>query len=52
MNRATQDWHDLPDQGDDERAERDALRREDAEDAREMADNGTHVQRDYERDAR
>jgi len=41
MNRATQDWQD-DSRGDydDERAERDALRREEAEDAREMRETG------------
>ena len=34
----------------DERAERDALRREEAEDAREMRETGIYNQRDYEMD--
>ena len=52
MNRPTQDWHDVPlyDEASDERAEQDALRREDAEDAREMRETGTYNQRDYEMD--
>ena len=51
MNRATQDWQD-DSRGDydDERAERDALRREDAEDAREMRETGTYTERDFEMD--
>jgi len=51
VNRATQDWQD-DSRGDydDERVERDALRREEAEDAREMRETGTYTQRDFEMD--
>jgi len=63
MNRATQDWQD-DSRGDydDERAERDALRREEAEDAREMRETGlspehwaeseaeAYTERDFEKD--
>lgn len=38
------------DRASDERAERDALRREQREDEREMRETGTYGQRDYEMD--
>ena len=44
------DFDCCADPSSDERAERDHLRHEDAEDAREMRDTGTYTQRDYEMD--
>jgi len=44
------DWDYYDDPASDERAERDALRREDAEDAREMHETGTYSERDFEMD--
>jgi len=44
------DWDYYDDPASDERAERDALRREASEDAREMRETGTYNQRDYEMD--
>jgi len=44
------EWDYYDDPASDARAERDALRREDAEDAREMRETGTYSERDFEKD--